>query len=402
MHSVILRSLRALGAALFVGSVMTVVAAKSDPADVVQFKHLGVQIVGKPLPDGVFFDIDVASPANGAETVRAALDILYTSSPFNAKAIDRLKAAGNVIIIYDPSFPKRELTKITIAAFLPDFYQKDGKIKDFVTVVGRFGGKWSARELAPVLAHELTGHGNQHLRGRLEHVREVDLECEAYLYQENAYQDLGFNKDAREMIQFRQTLERHWCADFRTWQKKNRPKGLALWDSLHPDVPGILDDYLVYADALKNSGVATRAVARARAEQEKLTASRLQQMTTSSDPEVQFQLALIYARGLGVDSNPTNARIWFEKAAEANHPRAQYEMARIYWQGDGVPADKTLSAQWAKAAASNDVPQAAYLYGAMLVNGDGVARDVPEGRRWIEKAAAAGLDKAVEALKKLP
>jgi uncharacterized protein len=77
-------------------------------------------------------------------------------------------------------------------------------------------------------------------------------------------------------------------------------------------------------------------------------------------------------------------------------------MARIYWQGDGVPADKTLSAQWAKAAASNDVPQAAYLYGAMLVNGDGVARDVPEGRRWIEKAAAAGLDKAVEALKKLP
>ncbi|MEX0695406.1 MAG: tetratricopeptide repeat protein [Rhodospirillales bacterium] len=401
MHPVIRQFLTALCTVLVAGS-MTATKALSDAAEVVQFSHLGVQIVGKPLPDGVFYDIDVASATDGAETVRAALDILYTRSPFNARAIDRLKAAGKVIIIYDPAFPPRELTKITIAAFLPDFYQKDGKIRDFLAVVGRFGGKWSPRELAPVLAHELTGHGIQHLRGRLDHVREVDLECEAYLYQENAYQDLGFDKDDRDMIRFRQTLERHWCADFRTWQIKHRPEGVAYWDKLHPDVPRILDDYLAYIDALKNSGFATRAVARARAEQNKLTADRLQQMAASSDPEVQFQLALVYARGLGVEANPAAARTWFEKAAEANHPRAQYEMARIYWQGDGVPADKTLSAQWAKAAANNDVPQAAYLYGAMLVNGDGVARDRAEGRRWIEKAAKAGIGKASEALKKLP
>lgn len=392
----------ALRAVLLAGAVaLSVSPAAAANEGIIEFMDHGVHIAGKPLPDGVFFDIDVASPVDGADTVRKALDILYNGSPFTAQAIDKLKAAGRVVIIYDPVFPKRELTKITIAAFLPDFYQANGNTKEFLAVVGRFGGKWSARELAPVLAHELTGHGMQHLRGRLDHVREVDLECEAYLYQEKAYQDLGFNKDEREMIKFRQTLERHWCADFRTWQKKNRPQGVAFWNKLNPDIPKILEDYLAYIDALKESGVATQAVSNARAAQSKLNAHSLQQMADSTDPEVHFQLAVIYARGLGVVANPELARQWFEKAAEANHPRAQYELSRIYWQGEGVPADKTLSAQWAKAAALNNVPQAAYLYGAMLINGDGVARDRSEGQRWLEKAAAGGVKKAAEALKKI-
>ena len=394
--------LSVLPAALLAGTViLSALPVAADKDGIVEFIDHGVHIAGKPLPAGVVFDIDVASPEEGADAVRKALDILYNGSPFTAQAIDKLKAAGRVVIIYDPVFPKQELTKITIAAFLPDFYQADGNTKEFLAVVGRFGGKWSPRELAPVLAHELTGHGMQHLRGRLDHVREVDLECEAYLYQEKAYQDLGFNKDDREMIKFRQTLERYWCADFRTWQKTNRPKGVNFWNKLNPDIPKILEDYLAYIDALKESGVATKAVSNARAAQSKLTAQSLQQMAESIDPEVHFQLAMIYARGLGVAANPGAARTWFEKAAEANHPRAQYEMSRIYWQGDGVPVDKTLSAQWAKAAALNNVPQAAYLYGAMLINGDGVARNRSEGQQWLEKAAAGGSKKAAEALKKL-
>lgn len=370
--------------------------------DRVEFTHRGVLISGMPKPQDAHFDIDITSARDGAELVKNALDILYKGSSFNAKAIERLKAAGNVIIIYDPTFPRRELSKITIAAFLPDFYQQDGNSKDFLTVVGRFGGKWTAKELAPVLAHELTGHGMQHLRGRLEHVREVDLECEAYMYQEKAYQDLSFDKDTRQMISFRQTLERHWCADFKTWQKKNRPKNSKHWDKLHPDVPKLLEDYLVYIDALRKSGVAGQAVRRAKAAQSSISSEQIAQLVSSENPAAHFKLGQIYTRGIGVDENKQTAHSWFEKAAEAGHPRAQYELARIYWQGDGVSSDKVLAAQWAKAAAENNITEAEYLYGAMLVNGDGVARDLPQGRTWISKAAKKGHKGAVDALKKLP
>lgn len=386
-----------LGASLMLPP--TAVSASDDGT--VQFMHKGMQIAGKPAPEGKRYDIELASPAEGADTVRKAADILIENSTYNAKAIERLKAAGNVVIVYDPAFPKRELTKITIAAFLPDFYQAEGRTKDFLTVVGRFGGKWSPRELAPVLAHELTGHGMQHLRGRLEHVREVDLECEAYLYQEKAYQDLGFDKGTRDMVQFRKVLEGHWCADFKSWQRKNKRAALKSWDQLNPDIPTILDDYLVYIDALRSSGVAVSAVAKAKQQQARQTRQRLARLSESTDPEDQFQLGLIYARGIGTDMNPGTARGWFEKAAEAGHGKAQYELSRIYWQGDGVPADKALSAQWAKSAANNGIAEAAYLYGAMLINGDGVARNPREGRKWLEKAADAGLSKARDALKKL-
>lgn len=396
-----LRTNRLALAALGVLVLLAPDAASSNDAGVVEFTHKGVQIAGKPAPEGTYFDIHIVEPKVGAETVKKALDILYDGSAYNARAIDKLKAAGNVVIVYDPAFPKRELTKVTIAAFLPDFYQAAGRTKDFLTVVGRFGGKWSPRELAPVLAHELTGHGMQHLRGRLEHVREVDLECEAYLYQEKAYQDLGFDKGVREMVQFRKTLEGHWCADFKTWQRRNSRAALKSWDNLNPDVPAILDDYLVYIDALRKSGIAGSAVAEAKKQQAQMTRARLAKLSESTDPEDQFQLGLIHARGIGVDANSAAARTWFEKAAEAGHGPAQYELSRMYWQGDGVAADKTIAAQWAKASAENGVPDAAYIYGVMLINGDGVARNRGEGESWIRKAADAGVDRAADVLKQL-
>ena len=370
-------------------------------ADQVEFTHRGVKIVGKDLPMDARYDITITPAAAGAQRVKEALDILYKRSAFNAAAIDRLKANGNVIIIYDPAFPKRELTQITIAAFLPDFYQADGNIKDFVSVVGRFGAKWSAHDLAPVLAHELTGHGIQHLRGRLAHVREVDLECEAYLYQEKAYQDLGFDKQSRDMINFRQVLERHWCADFRRWQRDNQAPSLASWDQLNPDVPIILDDYLRYIDALGKSGVAGRAIDLATADKERNNRQRLTKLAASNDPEVHFQLALIYRAGIGTDADPSASLEWMTKAASAGHAKAQFELGKMYWRGQGAPVDKSTAVTWTRKAAEAGIVPAAYTYGAMLINGDGVAKDRDAGIVWVTKAADKNFKPAMAALKKL-
>lgn len=394
---------RATAAAFAAGLVAAATLAASDAVakEPVSFEDNGIRIVGRDLPPGISYDIDVVSAKQGADAVQSALDYLLEHSPYNRQAIEKLKGAGRVIVIYDPQFPKRELNKVTIAAYLPDYYDPGGASQDFVVVVGRFGAKWSPRELAPVMAHELTGHGMQDLRGRIEHVRVVDLECEAYLYQEKAYQDLGFDKSTQEMITFRQQLERYWCADFRTWLGKNRPETLKFWERLNPDVPSILDSYLAYIDALRTSGVSTRAVEANRKVIEAATAERLNKLAESASAKDHMELAMIHWRGIGVPVDREKAVEWFRKAAEAGLPDAAFQLSRAYWTGEGIGKDEAQAARWAKAAAEKGHAAAAYTYGAMLINGNGVPRDRDAGVEWMRKAAASGVKAAENALVKL-
>lgn len=386
--------------ALWMG-LSAIIHSHAHANDIVEFQHRGVTIVGKPLPAGVNFDISIVGPKEGAETVRAALDVLYEQSAFNGNAIEKLKSAGNVYIIYDPTFPKRELTKVTIAAYIPQYFQRGGTAKDFVSVVSRYGAKWEPRELAPILAHELTGHGMQRYRGRIEKVREVDLECEAYLYQEKAYQDLGFDKSVKAMIDFRQVLERHWCADFRTWMKKHKPEGLKHWDKLNPDVPKILEDYLIYTDALTRSGVAGKAVFNASKEQRKADAERLSKLTNSENPNDHYELAQIFKSGIGAKPNPKQSLIWMNKAARGGHVAAQYELGVAYFQGKVLKKNEDKAVALFVSAAEGGHPGAAYTYGVLLMQGQGVQRNITAARKWLNIAKERGVESAQKALDKL-
>lgn len=380
-------------------ALSTLIPPTANADGIVEFTHRGVTIVGKPLPAGVNFDISIVGPKEGAETIRAALDVLYKQSAFNGRAIDKLKSAGNVYIIYDPEFPKRELTQVTIAAYIPEYFQREGTAKDFVSVVSRFGAKWEPRELAPILAHELTGHGMQRYRGRIEKVREVDLECEAYLYQEKAYQDLGFDKSDKEMINFRQVLERHWCADFKIWMKKNKPDGLKYWDQLNPDVPKILKDYLVYTEALTRSGVSGRAVFNATKDQRRAAASEVLQLTKSEDPEDHYKLARMYKSGIGVSkANPKLSLIWTKKAARAGHTDALYDLGAAYLEGKVLKKNLKKAAKSFEEAAEKGNPRAAYTYGVLLLQGNGVKRDHIAARKWLKMALDSGISEAQKAL----
>jgi hypothetical protein len=385
----------------FLALWMFVGITASPHADVVEFKHRGLTIAGKPLPPGVTYDISIIGPKEGAETIRKALDVLYEQSTFNAEAIDKLKAAGNVFIVYDPTFPPRELSQVTIAAFIPRYFQEQGTAKDFVSVVSRYGAKWAPRELAPILAHELTGHGMQRLRGRLGRVREVDIECEAYLYQEKAYQDLGFDKSSKEMIDFRQVLERHWCADFRTWLKANKPSGLAHWDKLNPDVPKILQDYLVYTDALMKSGVAGRAVFNAQKKQRQADANRLRQLSNSQNPDDHYELARILKTGVGAKADPEQSLVWMNKAAQGGHLAAKYELGVAYFQGKVLKQNVNKAVELITRAAEGGHPGAAYTYGVLLMKGQGVNKNAAMARKWLTIAKERGVQQAQKALNAL-
>ena len=203
---------------------------------------------------GVAFDIEVPDDADAIARLAAALDALYEASPYSAAAIEKLARHGQVAIVFDPAHPPQvvsNFTGVVLATFDSNLFgdADDPSTRRFPVVVGRYLIKRSREELAAVLAHELVGHGVQFLEGRIDGMDETDLECEANLYKEQAFQDFGADKHATDMVTFRQQLEWRWCAAFKRYMAAETPDKMALWRRLNPDVPGLLEVFGVYLAA---------------------------------------------------------------------------------------------------------------------------------------------------------
>jgi hypothetical protein len=209
-----------------------------------------------PTRPGAAYDVSIIGARQGLDNLRAALDALMRRSPLNAGAIETLKRNGRVVIVYDPQHPPPQASVDGIAAFFPNFFRKreDGGEGDFLVVVGRHGIKWPASELAAVIAHELAGHGMQHLRGERERMRMLERECEAQLYQEKALQDLAVDKSSAFVTRLRREMENRYCADFRRYQRQLRPDTLRLWEARNPDVAGLLAVFRDYLQTLRADG----------------------------------------------------------------------------------------------------------------------------------------------------
>jgi TPR repeat protein len=71
--------------------------------------------------------------------------------------------------------------------------------------------------------------------------------------------------------------------------------------------------------------------------------------------EAQFQVGVIFERGIGREQNQSLAAQWFEKSAEQGHVDAQYNIAIMYAAGRGVDTDEGKAMMWlAKAAKQKD------------------------------------------------
>ncbi len=67
--------------------------------------------------------------------------------------------------------------------------------------------------------------------------------------------------------------------------------------------------------------------------------------------EAQYNLAMIYDRGIGVKNDDGEALKWYRKAAEQGHAKAQYNLGMMYYFGKGVPQDRVTGYQWVILAA---------------------------------------------------
>ncbi len=117
--------------------------------------------------------------------------------------------------------------------------------------------------------------------------------------------------------------------------------------------------------------------------------------------EAQYELALMYDMGEGVEYDFQKSFYWFEKAAQQGHSAAQYELALIYDVGDGVEKDFQKAFYWFKKAAKQGDTRAQnglglmYFYGAeslLLYGGEDavVERDCKKSFKWFKAAAEQG------------
>ena len=314
--------------------------------------HGGVAFIAIQAPPGTEFDIPIVAAPEALQHLKDAHDLLFAKSAAAAAAIDRLKQAGDVLIVFDPHFPARTLSSRTIAAFFPDYLKDRSPDHTSLVVVGRYGINWPVGELGVVLAHELLGHGIQHLEGRLWRMRNLDMECEAFLWTEQATQDLGLNKEARSVISLRREIERHWCAGFIAWSAANQPAVAALWETRNPDVPALIDGFRSYAAHLEASGQTARATDADAVRRGQTDGAARAADAASGDPERQYAAALAYKLDRTRPGNFETALMLLQKAAEGGHREAQFTLGfALLRELPGGP-DMEGARRWLAAAAA--------------------------------------------------
>ena len=107
---------------------------------------------------------------------------------------------------------------------------------------------------------------------------------------------------------------------------------------------------------------------------------------------------MIYQNGQGVAQDYSQARAWYQKAADQGYAAAQDGLGTMYYSGYGVAQDYSQARAWYQKAADQGRPTAQYNLGVIYQNGQGVAQDYSQARACYQKAADQGYAAAQENL----
>jgi TPR repeat protein len=99
-----------------------------------------------------------------------------------------------------------------------------------------------------------------------------------------------------------------------------------------------------------------------------------------------FQLGRAYSK----NNNLNLAAAQFRKAAEQGYPAAEYNLGVMYERGLALKKDDALAVAWYRKAAEQGYTNAQFNLGNMYSNGQGVARNYDEAMKWYRLAADQG------------
>jgi TPR repeat protein len=104
----------------------------------------------------------------------------------------------------------------------------------------------------------------------------------------------------------------------------------------------------------------------------------------------QYEVAQMFAQGVGVARNCTQAIGWAQKAAEAGSPAAAVLVGELYIADCDGSKNPQAAARWFRVAADKGLPNAQCSLGVLYMTGEGVAKDLKEARKWLNDAANKG------------
>lgn len=150
--------------------------------------------------------------------------------------------------------------------------------------------------------------------------------------------------------------------------------------------------------------------------------------------EAQFDLGVLYAKGLGVAQDLNEAAGWYRKSAAQGNAEAEFALGQMYARGWGVPRDVAdairwfdlansvendgpptdwmtiegfgmeqdpqQAAYWYRLAADNGHAEAQYYLSRLYAGGKGVKRDEAQAERWVSASATQGYAPAMADLGK--
>jgi len=116
----------------------------------------------------------------------------------------------------------------------------------------------------------------------------------------------------------------------------------------------------------------------------------LEKAAAQGSPTAQFELAAMYAQGLGVAQDHAEAIRRYRELARQGHSAARRRLVELFAAGLGDSTPEDLLEQY-RALAERGEAHAQFEFANRLYNGEGVGRDVTESAKWYRRAAEQGL-----------
>ena len=129
--------------------------------------------------------------------------------------------------------------------------------------------------------------------------------------------------------------------------------------------------------------------------------SEMETLARSDDEHAQYLMGKLWRDGPLLTPNSTNARYWFQQAAEHGHSYAQCALGKLLLSDDVEVRDPAKGLRWLETAAQNGNDYAAYRLGKEYYRGKNIEQSFTAAAKWFDRAADQGNQYAQYMLGKL-
>lgn len=137
--------------------------------------------------------------------------------------------------------------------------------------------------------------------------------------------------------------------------------------------------------------------------------SIFKRLAEQGNASAQYNLGVMYEKGLGVKQDDAQAVWWYQKSAEQGYADAQFNLGNMYYNGQGIRQSHANAMTWWKKAYTQGHAKATYNIGILYDNGDGVHQNKSTAKNgmaepviWAIKVAVMNTESLIRQATDLP